>query len=109
MRIFKNSWFNRFADKEGITDEELRDIVGWLEADRADAKLGGGVYKARVARQGEGKSGGYRVVVFFKSGECTFYHYGFPKSKMANISRKERKAFREAAKEYFSMTPRADK
>jgi len=105
MRIFKNSWFNRFADKEGITDEELRDMVDWLEADRAGTKLGGGVYKVRMARQGEGKSGGYRVIVFFRSGERTFYHYGFSKSKMANISQKERKAFREAAKEYFSMTP----
>ena len=26
MRVFKNTWFNRFADKEDITDSELRDV-----------------------------------------------------------------------------------
>jgi hypothetical protein len=24
VRLFKNTWFNRFAKKEGITDDELR-------------------------------------------------------------------------------------
>ena len=65
MRIFKNTWFTRFADKEGITDAELRETVNRLEAGQADADLGGGVYKARIARPGEGKSGCYRVIVFF--------------------------------------------
>jgi hypothetical protein len=27
VRIFKNTWFARFASKEGITDSELREIV----------------------------------------------------------------------------------
>jgi len=104
VRIFKYPRFNRFASKENITDDELRDIVDQLEAGQADTNLGGDVYKQRVARPGEGKSGGYRVVVFFRSKERTFFVYGFPKSKTANISRKELKAFKEAAKKYFSMT-----
>ena len=90
MRIFKSTWFNRFAEKEGITDKELRDIVSVLEAERYDANLGGGVYKVRTMRPGEGKSGGYRVIVFFRSAERAFFYYGFPKSGMANISRMER-------------------
>jgi hypothetical protein len=32
VRIFKNTWFTRFARKEGITDDELSDIVNQLEA-----------------------------------------------------------------------------
>lgn len=67
MRIFKNTWFNRFANKEGITDAELRETVDQLEAEQADADLGGDVYKVRVARSGEGKSGGYRVIVFLRA------------------------------------------
>ena len=105
MRIFKNTWFTRFADKEGITDGELREMVNQLEAGQADADLGGGVYKIRIARPGEGKSGGYRVIVFFRSEERTFYEYGFAKSDRANISRKLLKVYKEAAKKYFSMTP----
>jgi hypothetical protein len=105
VRIFKNTWFTRFADKENITDGELREAVNQLEAGQADADLGGGVYKVRFARPGEGKSGGYRVIVFFRSEERTFYEYGFAKSDRANISRKLLKAFKEAAKRYFSLTP----
>jgi hypothetical protein len=58
MRIFKNLWFTRFAVKEGITDEELKGMVNQLEAGQADADLGSGVYKVRIARPGAGKSKG---------------------------------------------------
>ncbi|MCL1929093.1 MAG: type II toxin-antitoxin system RelE/ParE family toxin [Treponema sp.] len=64
MRIFKNTWFTRFADKEGIADDELKEAVNRLETGQA-AELGGDVYKVRIARSGEGRSGGYRVIVFF--------------------------------------------
>ena len=85
MRVFKNTWFTRFADKEGIADSELKEMVNQLEAGQADADLGGGVYKVRIARSGEGKSGGYRVIVFFRSEERTFFEYGFAKSDRDNI------------------------
>jgi len=104
VRIFKYPKFNRFASKEGIADDELRDIVDQLETGQADADLGGDVYKQRIARPGEGKSGGYRVIVYFKNEFRTFFVYGFPKSKRANISRKELKAFKIDAKENFELT-----
>ena len=104
MRIFKNTWFTRFAGKEGITDSELRELVDQLEAEQADANLGGDVYKIRIARSGEGKSGGYRVIVFFKSEDKTFYHYAYPKSYRGNISEKELRSFKKLAKRYLAMT-----
>jgi hypothetical protein len=105
VRVFKNTWFARFAAKEGIVDSELKAIVNdVLEAGQAEASLGGGVYKARLARPGEGKSGGYRVIVLFRSGERTFYVYGFAKSARANISEKDLKRFKEMAKENIGMT-----
>jgi hypothetical protein len=104
VRIFKNAWFSRFVRKEDITDEELREIVGQLEAGQADADLGSDVYKQRLARPGEGKSGGYRVVVFFRSKERTFFVYGFPKSKRANINQGELRAFKDDAKEQLNLT-----
>ena len=105
MRIFKNPWFARFATREGIQDSELREIVNnVLEADQAEANLGGGVYKVRVARQGEGKSGGYRVIVFFRSGERTIFRYGFAKSDLGNISKKDLKFMKKLAKEYFAYS-----
>ena len=103
MRIFKNTWFTRFADKEGITDGELVEAVNLLEDGHA-ADLGGGVYKIRLARPGEGKRGGYRVIVFFRSEERTFYEYCFAKSDRDNISEKELRIFKKTAKIDFTMT-----
>lgn len=86
-------------------DTNLRDIVyDVLEAGNANADLGGGVYKVRIGRPSEGKSGGFRVIVFFKSGERTFFHYIFAKSERANISQKELKWFKELARDALSMT-----
>jgi hypothetical protein len=96
-------WFTRFASKEGITDDELMEAVNRLETGQA-ADLGGGVYKVRVARPGEGKSGGYRVIVFFRSEERTFYHYAYPKAARDNINEKELRFFKKLAKRYLAMT-----
>jgi hypothetical protein len=104
VRTFKNKWFTRFAEKEKISDDELRDIVDALEAGQIDAGLGGGVFKQRAARQGGGSSGAYRVIVFFKSGKRSFFVYGFAKSDMANINEKQLKDFKAAAKTAFSYT-----
>jgi len=65
--------------------------------------LGGGVYKVRLARPGEGKSGGYRIIVFFKSEEHTFYVYGFAKSVRDNIDQRELRVFRNRSKDALSM------
>ena len=105
VRIFKNPWFARFALKEGIQDSELREIVdNVLSIGQADADLGGGVYKVRIARQGEGKSGGYRVLVFFKIEERTFFRYGFAKSVQDNISKEELKIMKKQAKTFFAQS-----
>ena len=104
MRVFKNTWFNRFAVKEGITDSELKEAVNQLEKGQVDADLGGNVYKMRIARSGEGKSGGYRVVVFFKSEERSFFVYAFPKSDRDNIDQGELRAFKANAKITLSLT-----
>jgi hypothetical protein len=64
----------------------------------------GDVYKVRIARPGEGKSGGHRVIVYFRNEFRTFFVYGFSKSDRDNISEKELKRFKEDAKIQFSFT-----
>jgi len=104
VRVFKYTGFNRFANKEGITDHELLGIVDLLEADQADANLGGDVFKVRLAREGEGKSGGYRIIVYFRNKFRTFFSYGFSKNDKGNISKKELKVFKKDAKDLFLLT-----
>jgi hypothetical protein len=104
VRVFKNTWFARFAEREGIPDGALKEIASRLETGKADANLGGGVYKMRTARSGEGKAGGYWVIVFYKSKFRTFFVYGFAKSDRDNIDKGELQVFKYRSKDSFSLT-----
>ena len=104
MRVFKNKWFNRWAKKAGITDDVLRNIVNELEQGIWEANYGGDVYKKRVARQGEGKSGGYRSIIIFRSERITYYNYGFPKSEKSDITDKEERFYKKRAEDFLKLT-----
>jgi hypothetical protein len=56
MRVFKTKPFARFANREGIADEELCEAVRRVERGLIDADLGGGVIKQRLAREGTGRA-----------------------------------------------------
>jgi hypothetical protein len=50
-----------------------------------DADLGGGVIKQRIARPGQGRSGGFRVLLAYRAEERTVFLYGFAKSERDNV------------------------
>jgi hypothetical protein len=66
--------------------------------------LGGGIIKKRIARQGQGKSGGFRVIICLKIGQRCFFVHGFAKSSQDNISTDELNNFKEVAKMLSSLT-----
>ena len=66
--------------------------------------MGGDVYKVRIARPGEGKSGGHRVIVYFRNEYRTFFSYGFSKNDRGNISEKDLRRFKKDAKKRLSYT-----
>ena len=66
-----------------------------------DADLGGGVIKQRIARPNEGKSGGFRSIVLFHSGDKAFFVYGFPKSARGNVRKDEMTGFKRLANMMF--------
>ncbi len=103
MRIFKTKSFRRFADREEIDDASLIASVRRAEQGLIDADLGGGVIKQRIARRGEGKSGGFRTILLFRSGERAFFVYGFAKNDRDNIRKDELKAFRALADEMLAL------
>lgn len=80
MKVFKNGWFERFARKQGITNRTMLDAIDRAERGRIDADLGGGVIKQRLARPGQGKSGGFRTIVLYRTSERAFFVYGFPRA-----------------------------
>ena len=103
LRAFKTKPFARFADREGIEDAALRDAVRRAGRGLIDADLGGGVIKQRIARRGQGRSGGFRAIVLFRRGERAFFVYGFAKNDRENLRRDELKAFRLLAGEMLEL------
>ncbi len=104
MRSFKNAWFKRFAKREKISDKTLKKAISQAYDGLIDANLGGNVIKQRIARAGQGKSGGYRTIVIFQKDDKAFFIYGFAKSDQGNISKQELKAFKLAATELLALT-----
>src|SRR3990172_2157019 len=106
MRVFKTKPFARFASREGVADEEFCEAVRQAERGLIDADVGGGVIKQRLARKGQGKSGGFRSIVLFRRGSKAFFVYGFAMSDRDNIRRDELRAFRKLAGEMPRSTTR---
>jgi len=98
MRVFKNAWFQKFARKEKISDAALYEAVARAGRGLIDADLGGGVIKQRVARPGEGRSGGYRTLIFFRVGTRAVFAFGFAKSDRDNISAEDEGILRSTTK-----------
>ena len=104
MRIFKNKLFNKWAEKEGLSDDALRNAVDEMERGLIDADLGGHVMKKRVAVGDRGKRGGVRTLLVYKSGDRAFFVYGFAKNVRTNVSTDELKALKHLAKELLSYS-----
>lgn len=90
----------RFARRLGSGEQDLWEAV----QEKPDADLGGGVFKFRLARKGEGTSGGARAIVAMKARQRIVLMYGFEKKDLANIRPDELKQFKASAKIYLGFS-----
>jgi len=104
LRIFKTRWFARFARKEKITDAPLVEAIARAEKGGVDAALGGGLIKQRVARDGGGKSGGFRTLVAFRVSTRSVFLYGFAKNVRENVEPAELEMLKKLAQRFLAMT-----
>jgi len=103
VRIFKNKAFIRFAKKAGIGDAALCAAIRDAERGLMAADLGGGVIKQRIARHGQGKSGGFRTLIVFRAGTRAFFVHGFAKNEKDNIEREDLAALKRLAAEMLAL------
>jgi hypothetical protein len=106
VRIFRNKFLTRFAKKAALDDAALRKAVDDAERGLIDAKLGGGVIKQRVARAGQGKSGGFRTLILYKARALAFFVHGFAKKNQDNIEDRELAALKLLASQMLSYDDR---
>ncbi len=103
MRVFKTKEFARFARKARLRDPDLLVAAADVAASHWDADLGGGVFKQRVAREGGGKSGGYRMIIVFRAAHNSFFVHGFAKNDKATVTEKEMKALKMLARTLLAL------
>ena len=58
-------------------------------------RFGRGVIKQRVARTGQGRSGGYRLLIAYRLGDRSVFLYGLAKNERENIDEGELATLRE--------------
>ncbi|MCK5647315.1 MAG: type II toxin-antitoxin system RelE/ParE family toxin, partial [Gammaproteobacteria bacterium] len=85
IKIFKTKVFGRWSEGEGLTDEDLCHAVDEIDRGLVEASLGAKLYKKRVARTGQGKSGGFRTIVTYQKEDRSIFLYGFGKGSKSNI------------------------
>jgi hypothetical protein len=107
MAIFKTRWFDRWARKQDLSTRVLCEAVREMEIGLYEADLGGGLLKKRIARSGQGKSGGFRTLVVTNKGSKWFFVFGFAKNSRSNIDRDEEDALKKLASHLLSLSPRA--
>ena len=107
MAIYKTLWFNRWARKQGLTTPSLCVAVREMTDGLHDADLGGGLFKKRIARPGQGKSGGFRTLVATNKGSRWVFLFGFPKNERSNIDKGEQEALKKLAVHLLSLTAQA--
>jgi hypothetical protein len=95
VRVFKTKWLVRYARRERIADSSLREAIERAGRGSIDADLGGGVIKQRVARSGQGRAGGYRMLIAYKAGTRAVFLYAFAKNERENIEPDELLTLRE--------------
>jgi len=103
MLKLKTKWFNKWARKNDISDKSLQITIENLSNNLGTTDLGGGLYKIRTARLGEGKSGGFRTILVFREAEIVVFVYGFAKTDKDNLDKEELKYFKKLAKDLLKI------
>jgi hypothetical protein len=107
MSIYTTRSFARWAHKQGLASSSLCAAVQEMTNGLVDADLGGGLVKKRIARPGQGKSGGYRTLVATQKGRRWIFLYGFPKNERSNIDKDEVEALKKLATYLLSLSVQA--
>ena len=99
MHICLNRAFARLLKKADIDKTSFNSAIAEVLHGNSIA-LGHKLFKKRIAARHKGKSGGYRSILYYRSGELLVFVFLFAKKDRANITAKEMKELVELARMY---------
>jgi len=106
MAVFQTRWFSRWARKQGLSAKALCAAVAEIQQGLYETNLGGGLVKKRVARPGQGKSGGFRTLIATNRGDRWVFVFGFPKNVRSNIDQTEEAALKLLSAKLLALSVR---
>ena len=101
MRVFKTKNLAKFTRQQSISDASLAAAVERATRGLIDADLGGHIIKQRVARPGQGKRGGFRMLIGIRSDRAIFL-FGFAKNERENIDDEQLRTLRDIIAFWFA-------
>ena len=104
MKIYLLKTCARTVRKSAIAVENMIEAVVRAERGLIDADLGGGLIKQRIARKGEGRSGGHRMLIAFRKNHRAVFLFGFAKNAKGNIEADELEAAKTVATGWLGLT-----
>jgi hypothetical protein len=103
VRLYKLKAFARFQRREGIADKALSKAIRSAQDGLVDADLGGRLIKQRVARPGQGKSGGFRTIIAYLRGSRAVFLFGFAKSERESLDDDEPAYWQRVGRIYLGL------
>jgi len=90
MRYFKTKDLKKWARRERVTDVHLMQVYAEFIEGLYEADLGNGLFKKRIGLGNKGKSGGGRIILFYKIDDAVVFCMGYSKSEKDNITQEEK-------------------
>ena len=103
MKKLTTKWFQKWAKKSKLRDQDLLDTIENLVDGLSTANLGGNLFKIRVKRENSGKSSGFRTIIVYKENEKAIFLYGFGKNEQDNISKTELSYFKKLGNDFLAL------
>ena len=104
MNLYKTRTFSRLTQKYEVPDDALQAAVEEMRKGIIHARLGGGLYKQRVALDGRGKRGGSRVLIAANLNDKWFFLYCFLKKDTDNLKEDEEQVYKALARFFLGMS-----
>ena len=95
MRYLKIKHFTRWARKENVSDNLLKETIREFEQGLYEANLGHHLFKKRISLHGRGKSGGARTILFYQEGKKLAFLFGFAKNVKDDLSDDDKKLLKK--------------
>lgn len=102
-RSFVNKLKKELKHEKIGKDEYAKQLFKNFHTYRKD-NLGSKLYKVRVAREGKGKSGGFRNIIFWENEKWAIAVYMFAKADKDNLSREEFNYLKVLSEQYEKLT-----